>query len=540
MHHRSNIPAYPNRKGFAPKTGADFGDGGAYPEIHVLQYPLNLGKPGIRSTALVPVVMDQTGSLRSDMIVRQGSNKNKIIQSEMSDLKGKAVDADKVAMPNEDEEAAVAEKTRLALESLIDSKIKSAKPNQVAAPANAADANYIRYTPNPNAIGGNNPVAKQRVIKMVEAQVDPMEPPKHKKTKTPAGPPSPPVPVLHSPPRKITVEDQQAWKVPPCISNWKNARGFIIPLDKRLAADGRGLQEVTINNKFATVSEALYIAERKATEDLKLRNEIRKKMALKEKEDREEQLRVMANNARLERAGALSAGHQDQEAAGEEQGSRRVGGGRDEEHMSTASRNQGARGAAGAPRAVSNLPAWMTDKNSEHHVDSSKASSNGRDEDYDSDDRRGNDRDRGRDRRSSRDSRDRDYDRQDASRKQDGESSRGDYDRNRRRSYSGDGRYGSSTSSTKDSSRHREDSRDRRDYSPSPDREARRSDNYFSDKSNSSDDDDDNDAGFQNETDEEKIKRQQRERIRMERRKERERELRIENMKVNYIYLSSD
>ena len=138
---------------------------------------------------------------------------------------------------------------------------------------------------------------------MVEAQIDPMEPPKHKNTKTPRGPPSPPVPVLHSPPRKITVEDQQAWKVPPCISNWKNARGFIIPLDKRLAADGRGLQEVTINNKFAMLSESLYIAERKASEDLRYRNELRKKIALKEKEEREEQLREMANRARLERSG---------------------------------------------------------------------------------------------------------------------------------------------------------------------------------------------------------------------------------------------
>lgn len=138
---------------------------------------------------------------------------------------------------------------------------------------------------------------------MVEAQIDPLEPPKHKHTKAPRGPPSPPVPVLHSPPRKITVADQQAWKVPPCVSNWKNARGFIIPLDKRLGADGRGLQEVTINNKFALLSEGLFIAERKATEDLKMRNDIRKKMALQEKEEREESLREMANRARLERAG---------------------------------------------------------------------------------------------------------------------------------------------------------------------------------------------------------------------------------------------
>lgn len=138
---------------------------------------------------------------------------------------------------------------------------------------------------------------------MVEAQVDPMEPPKHKHSKVPRGPGSPPVPVLHSPPRKLTVEDQQAWKIPPCISNWKNQRGFIIPLDKRLAADGRGLQEVTINNKFAMLSEALYISERKAAEDLQVRNQIRKKMAMREKTEREESLREMANRARLERSG---------------------------------------------------------------------------------------------------------------------------------------------------------------------------------------------------------------------------------------------
>jgi hypothetical protein len=142
---------------------------------------------------------------------------------------------------------------------------------------------------------------------MVEAQVDPMEPPKHKHKKVPRGSGSPPVPVLHSPPRKLTVEDQQAWKIPPCVSNWKNARGYTIPLDKRLAADGRGLQETTINNKFATLSESLYIAERKAQEELTIRNQIRKKMSMKEKEDKEAELRDMANRARLERSGVMDA-----------------------------------------------------------------------------------------------------------------------------------------------------------------------------------------------------------------------------------------
>lgn len=40
-------------------------------------------------------------------------------------------------------------------------------------------------------------------------------------------------------------------------------QGYTIPLDKRLAADGRGLQTVHINENFAKLAEALYIADRK-------------------------------------------------------------------------------------------------------------------------------------------------------------------------------------------------------------------------------------------------------------------------------------
>lgn len=40
-------------------------------------------------------------------------------------------------------------------------------------------------------------------------------------------------------------------------------QGYTIPLDKRLAADGRGLQQVHINENFSKLAEALYIADRK-------------------------------------------------------------------------------------------------------------------------------------------------------------------------------------------------------------------------------------------------------------------------------------
>ncbi len=130
-------------------------------------------------------------------------------------------------------------------------------------------------------------------------QKDPMEPPRFKTNqKIPRGPPSPPAPVLHSPTRKVTVKEQQEWKIPPCISNWKNAKGYTIPLDKRLAADGRGLQQTHINEKFAKLAESLFIADRKAREAVELRAQMEKRIAKMEKEKREEHLRQMAQKAR--------------------------------------------------------------------------------------------------------------------------------------------------------------------------------------------------------------------------------------------------
>ncbi|CAJ0768766.1 24188_t:CDS:2, partial [Entrophospora sp. SA101] len=120
-------------------------------------------------------------------------------------------------------------------------------------------------------------------------------------------PPSPPAPVLHSPPRKVTAKEQQEWVIPPCISNWKNAKGYTIPLDKRLAADGRGLQEVTINDKFAKLSEALFAADRHAREEVRQRALMREKLVQKEKEEKEKRLRMLAQKAREERAGISSS-----------------------------------------------------------------------------------------------------------------------------------------------------------------------------------------------------------------------------------------
>lgn len=39
-------PPYGKRAGWLPRSQADFGDGGAFPELLVAQYPLDMGRPG--------------------------------------------------------------------------------------------------------------------------------------------------------------------------------------------------------------------------------------------------------------------------------------------------------------------------------------------------------------------------------------------------------------------------------------------------------------------------------------------------------------
>ena len=52
------------------------------------------------------------------------------------------------------------------------------------------------------------------------------------------------------------------------ILSFSYLQGYTIPLDKRLAADGRGLQDHTINDNFAKLAQALYTADREVSPTL--------------------------------------------------------------------------------------------------------------------------------------------------------------------------------------------------------------------------------------------------------------------------------
>jgi SNW domain-containing protein 1 len=189
--------------------------------------------------------VDSEGNVRYDAIAHQGQRPDKHIQSQFKDLIPLAYRKDlddsarSMGRPSEEEVMATAEKTRAALEKITNGKIKASQPKHI--PDSQGKTSFIRYTPGQQ----NGSGLQQRIIKMTEVVEDPLEPPRFKHKKIPRGPPSPPPPVLRSPPRKATAQEQKDWMIPPCISNWKNNKGFTIPLDKRLAADGRGLQDVS-------------------------------------------------------------------------------------------------------------------------------------------------------------------------------------------------------------------------------------------------------------------------------------------------------
>lgn len=293
------IPGYGERKqsGFIPRRNEDYADGGAYPEIHVLQYPLGMGKPqptaGTSSTALVSssnirtastdIVKSKTASLE-DM-----TGKNSLIVLHHKEL---------LLRPDGEEEQKTANETAKALGKIIEKKLDATRVikhgNSDGDDSGGPKSEYIRYTPQVTKEGG----PQQRIIRVVEAAVDPLEPPKFRNLKKPPPVNEAPVPVMHSPQRKLTIEDQMNWDIPKSISNWTNPMGYTIALDKRLAADGRGLRENVINDRFAQFSESLLIAEEEARTSVEERARMRQKVADRQKQMENDMLRAAAEEAR--------------------------------------------------------------------------------------------------------------------------------------------------------------------------------------------------------------------------------------------------
>ena len=170
---------------------------------------------------------------------------------------------------------------------------------------------YVNYNVDRIVEDGENDASdgesKQKVLQIRDVQVDPLQPPKFKLRKNRPRAPSPPPLQLKSgnvSTGKVTKEDQEKWKIPAVVSNWKNNKGYTIPLEKRTLAASGGSRNAPMDinvEKFGELSQALEEADRRAREEIKLRNEYLRDIAVKEQREKENRLKELASKARHER-----------------------------------------------------------------------------------------------------------------------------------------------------------------------------------------------------------------------------------------------
>ena len=139
-----NIPPYGQRENYVPRTLEDFGDGGAFPEILILQYPLDMGRSDrAGDTRVVTVATDEDGvpDFQKNLL-NQGSNKQMIVHTKVSSLIGSSAEGflsfrspsatdDDLARPSDEAIAALTQKTREAMEKKVNRKIAYALPGKL-------------------------------------------------------------------------------------------------------------------------------------------------------------------------------------------------------------------------------------------------------------------------------------------------------------------------------------------------------------------------------------------------------------------------
>lgn len=191
------IPPYGSRYRWIPRCLDDFGEGGAYPEIRVAQFPLEMGRSASSTNqAIVALQTGEDGRVKYDAVIQQGLNHRAAVYTRPDDAKPKWSSTADLQKPPEEDVEELEQRTKTALNSTLAKKMAVGICKNVN-----KEPEYIKYTPSQQA-PGHNANCSQRIIRMVEAQIDPMGPPKHRNKRVPAGPPSPPPAILHSPPRK--------------------------------------------------------------------------------------------------------------------------------------------------------------------------------------------------------------------------------------------------------------------------------------------------------------------------------------------------
>ena len=204
--------------------------------------------------------------------------------------------------PTEEETLENIYNTQKALEKLANRHIKTYQSFKTNSLSNESNKNnqlcykYIDYRLDSNK-------SKSHLIKLVALPVDPLSNLKYKHHKIPLSYTNEKnfVPVLQEPAQKLSYEEQKKWKIPPCVNMSNNPKGLVIPLDIRLANDGRNLRKYQANQNFAKLADILALTEKNVRKEIEDKNKIAQSIQIAAAMKKEQELREAAKQARQER-----------------------------------------------------------------------------------------------------------------------------------------------------------------------------------------------------------------------------------------------
>lgn len=132
--------------------------------------------------------------------------------------------------PHPDAEAAAetAKSTMEALNNILTKRVAANNPKAVSESARPSGPQYIKYTPKAVSTQHNSGV-DHRIVQMQEMPKDPLDPPKFRHQKHYRVMTEEPTPLMHSPPKKLTRDEQEKFSIPPCVSAWKNNKVWTSP-----------------------------------------------------------------------------------------------------------------------------------------------------------------------------------------------------------------------------------------------------------------------------------------------------------------------
>jgi SNW domain-containing protein 1 len=201
----------------------EFGDGGAFPEIRSLQYPLGMGLPSSSSIPMKPGAPQPSPQTSFALTaVPQPLTSQELEERE-------ATTRQKLAM-------VVAEKTGAT----------STRPKE----------SVVEYQPQ---------LGTTRVLKVVEKDVDPIAISRIRVKKDQRAPVGDPEPIVRSPTKKSEAiptlpgfggSAADASTLPAAVSNWKNTRSLVISLEQRKLAEGKTVAQ-PISERHFELDDAL-------------------------------------------------------------------------------------------------------------------------------------------------------------------------------------------------------------------------------------------------------------------------------------------